>query len=77
MVSLDADQLPLRGSFEKDSATSVWRDLAKTRHFGNILKAFGYFINLHLAFGIIFKLLWQTFYAIGQILIRVAAKFGQ
>ena len=54
MVSLDADQLPLRG-----------------------LKAFGYFINLHLAFGIIFKLLWQTFYAIGQILIRVAAKFGQ
>ena len=48
---------------------SMWPDLAKFRHFGNILKVFGDYVRAFLVLGKNLNLLWSTFYAIGQILI--------
>ena len=49
----------------------MWPDLAKNRHFGQILKVFSYVQKRHLELGIILKLLWQKLYGIGQIFIAV------
>ena len=45
----------------------MWPDLAKFRHFGNILKALIKFAIVYLVFGQILNLHWQLFYAIGSI----------
>ena len=45
----------------------VWPDLAKFRHFGYILKVLGDNVSVYLVLGKNLKLLWSTFYAIGQI----------
>ena len=45
-------------------------DLAKSLHFGMMLKVFGYIVRVHLIFG--YYLLFKI--AIGQILIAVNAK---
>ena len=50
---------------------SVLPDLAKFRHFGKNLKVFGHFKKLYLVFGNLLNLLWQIFYATGQIFIVV------
>ena len=49
-------------------------DLAKFRHFGNILKLLEYFYRVYFVFGKILNILWVIFYAIGQILIVVNGK---
>ena len=48
---------------------SVWPDLAKFRHFGNILQVFGKFLTVYFLFGKIVNLLWQICYTSGLIFI--------
>ena len=45
----------------------LWPDLAKFRHFGNILKVLGDYMKVYLVLSKNLNLLWATFYAIGQI----------
>ena len=52
---------------------SVWPDVVKNRHFGQILKVFGNFWNLHFALGKLLNLLWQ-FFVFGQIFIGVSGQ---
>ena len=47
----------------------VWPDLAKFRHFGNILKVLGNYVRAYLVLGKNLNLRWSTFYAIGQVFI--------
>ena len=49
----------------------VWPDLAKSRHFWKNFKVFGHFKKFCIGFGKLLNLLWQMFYAIGQIFIAV------
>ena len=49
--------------------SAVWPDLAKTPHFGHILKAFDQLLRVWWVFDKILNLLWQNLCAIGQILI--------
>ena len=56
------------GGLQRDLYLSVWPELAKFRHFGNILKALVKFV---LVFGNILNKLWQLFYASGSILTDV------
>ena len=53
---------------------AVWPDLAKFRHLGKNLKAFGHFLSSYLVFCNIVNLLWQIFYSLGQFFIVV---YGQ
>ena len=52
---------------------SVWPDLVRFHHFGNILKVIGYFISVYLVFHTILNILWHIFDAIGQYFIFVNA----
>ena len=49
------------------SIHTVWLDLAKLRHFGNILRVFGQILKASSLFGKILNLFWPKFYTIGQI----------
>ena len=51
------------------SGTAVRPDLAKFRHFGNILKVLGNYVRAYLVLGKNLNLRWSTFYAIGQVFI--------
>ena len=48
---------------------SVWPDLAKFRHFGNILQVFGNFLTVYFLFGKMLSLLWRIRCTIGLIFI--------
>ena len=59
---------PIRGKKSYDGL-AVWPDLAKFRHFGNMLKVDDTFLRVNLIFVLICNLLWLNCYDNSQIFI--------
>ena len=54
---------------------SVWQDVGKFRHFGNILQVFVKFLTVYFLFGKIANLFWQICFISGLIFLLQMGKY--
>ena len=63
----ERNRIKNRWMWRRRDGYPVWPDLAKIRHFCEILHVFGNFLWVYLVLSTIFNLLWLILYATGQI----------